>query len=210
MDFNEIENRLKAGFEQPLPGLNAQLLMAPEGRKMREIDIEKENLAKKAGVMALFYKQQNSARLILTLRNRYPGVHSNQVSFPGGKREEQDRDFLDTALRETREEIGLETKQLNVMGALSPIYIPPSNFLVHPYVGLYPEPPFLKKQESEVAEIFSVDAEDLLSDRHISSIPLDLGGYKATVPVFRFNGHDVWGATAMMISELRQLLLQST
>ena len=94
--------------------------------------------AKKAGVMALFYpKENNVTHLLLILRKTYKGVHSNQIAFPGGKFEPEDADLKYTALRETFEEVGVPLAAIHVIKALSPVYIPPSNFEVQPFVGVY-------------------------------------------------------------------------
>ena len=100
----------------------------------------KRNNAKKAGVMALFYpKHWNVTHLLLILRKTYTGVHSNQIAFPGGKLELTDADLQETALRETHEEVGVPTERVTIIKSLSKVYIPPSNFEVQPFVGLYGE-----------------------------------------------------------------------
>jgi len=170
----------------------------------------KAKSAKKAGVMALFYPDYDlQTKLVLILRKTYKGVHSAQVGFPGGRFEEEDTDLMTTALRETKEEIGVDAKKVNIIKPMSPLYIPPSNFLVHPFLGIIEEEPNFSKQEEEVEDILEVSLNDLLDERSILTAKV-LTSYKieVEVPAFRLNGHIVWGATAMMLGELKDLLKQ--
>lgn len=207
MDFNQFREKLEHGLNRPLPGIAAQNLMAPEGRPLTDVDKLDQTVVRKAAVLALFFEEEQTAHLVLTLRKRYEGVHSNQISFPGGRREQEDESYLHTAMREAREEIGIAPAKVKVYGQLSPLYIPPSNFLVYPFVGIYEHPPRFIKQESEVEEIFTVSLLDLLSTDFIENKPINVRGVTMEVPSFQFKGYTVWGATAMMLSELRHLLL---
>lgn len=165
---------------------------------------------KKAAVMVLFYPDKNNVvRLLLMLRNTYKGVHSNQVGFPGGKVEKIDKNLLDTALRETFEEVGVPSKSIETIRELSSIYIPPSNFEVQPYLGLYHNPLPFVIEEAEVASLIEVPLLDFMNDKNI--IIKNLSTSYATnidVPAFKLNGYVVWGATAMIMSELKELLKQ--
>src|SRR5690606_14641244 len=145
-DFKQLALNLK---NLPLPGEPSHHKMAPEARIQWMGNNPKAPLkARKAGVMAIFYPDaQGRTRFLLILRNVYEGVHSGQIGFPGGKWEEGDRGILDTALRETWEEVGIPKGDITVIRELSELYIPPSNFLVRPFLGLYPEPrPFVPDQ----------------------------------------------------------------
>ncbi|SFW29541.1 NUDIX domain-containing protein [Cellulophaga fucicola] len=185
--------------------------MAPSIRigELSRIKNERKT-AKKAGVMALFYPtEQNNTNLLLMLRKTYKGVHSNQIGFPGGKVEKEDKNLLDTALRETFEEVGVPQNRVEVMGKLSSIYIPPSNFEVQPYVGLYPNPAPFVIQESEVEHLVEVSLLDFMDDSKISTQKLSTSyADNIDVPAFKLNGYVVWGATAMIMSELKELLKQ--
>lgn len=209
VNLQEFENRLSKALNEPLPGLAAQNEMAPSGRQLTDIDRLDQGKVRKAAVLALFFERESNAQLVLTQRTSYEGVHSDQVSFPGGRREAQDKSYLHTALRETEEEIGINGDQIVVHGQLSPLYIPPSNFLVYPFVGLHQGQPDFSKQESEVAQIFSVSITDLLDDRLVMEKEINVRGFHMKVPTFQFAGYTVWGATAMMLSELRQVLKNS-
>ncbi len=181
--------------------------MAPVGRE--HLDISRINTAKvkQAAVLALFYKKQNQPHLVLTLRVQSGGVHSGQISLPGGKREPQDNNFMDTALRETYEEVGLAPENVEVLGELTPLYIPPSNFLVFPFVGLYHREPYFERQVSEVKEIFSLDFNHFLDSATVVQQEVKARELNLNVPVFSIDGHVIWGATAMILSELREMIL---
>lgn len=192
-----------------LPGVEAQLKLAPLLRinELSNIDIESKN-PNKAGVMAVFYPDNDEiTKLVLILRKTYKGIHSNQVGFPGGRVEHFDKNLKHTALRETQEEVGIPKTEIKVLKKLTKLYIPPSNFWVHPYVGVLERTPKLVAQESEVEKILEVDLEDFMNDKNLISQELSTSYAKnIQVPAFSLNGHIVWGATAMMLSELKELL----
>ena len=185
--------------------------MAPQGRltELRNIDLKKQN-PRKAAVMALFYPDANEVtQLLLILRKTYKGVHSNQVGFPGGKEEKEDNGLLTTALRETHEEVGVHPLDVKIVKKLSTIYIPPSNFVVQPYLGLYPQPRPFVKQESEVESLLEVPITDFLNENNLITRKLSTSyAMEIEVPAFELNGHVVWGATAMMLNEIKELVKQ--
>lgn len=185
--------------------------MVPEFRMQELIAARDKSMApRKAAVMALFYPNANQeTHLLFILRKTYKGVHSNQVAFPGGKEEVEDQNLLVTALRETHEEVGVHPKDVQVIRELTEIFIPPSNFEVQPYVGLYRAPKPFVIQESEVEALLEVSLADFLADSSI--VVKNLTTSYATqidVPAFTLNGHIVWGATAMMLSEIKALFKQ--
>ncbi len=163
-----------------------------------------------AGVMALFYPDASThTNLALILRKTYKGVHSNQIGFPGGRVEATDKDLEETALRETEEEIGVPQKDITVIKKLTKLYIPPSNFWVHPFVGILEKTPELIPQESEVEAILEVKLEHFMDDENMVNQRLSTSYAKnIEVPAFKLNGHIVWGATGMMLSELKEMLKQ--
>ncbi len=164
----------------------------------------------KAGVMALFYPDAISkTHLILILRNTYPGVHSNQIGFPGGKQESHDKDILDTALRETHEEIGVPPSMVEVIRPITEVYIPPSNFQVQPFIGIYNKKSPFVPEKSEVAALVEVSLDDFMDDKKLITQNLSTSYAKnIAVPAFKLNGYTVWGATAMMLSEIKELFRQ--
>jgi len=183
--------------------------MSPPFRKeLIDESREKMKTAKKAGVMALFYPSpENETYLILILRKTYKGVHSAQVGFPGGKVEKFDNDLKQTALRETEEEIGVPANNITVHKAMSPLYIPPSNFSVFPFIGITESTPAFVKQDSEVEELIEIKISDFLDDQNAIKVSVMTSLKKnLIVPAFKLNGYDVWGATAMMLSEVKDLL----
>ncbi|MFP4846412.1 NUDIX hydrolase [Winogradskyella sp. PE311] len=170
----------------------------------------KSQSAKKAGVMALFYPNiDGETYLVLILRKTYKGVHSAQVGFPGGKYEDEDLDLKITAIRETEEEIGVPESIIEVIKKMSPLYIPPSNFMVHPYLAVSKITPTFVKQEAEVEAIIEVKLHDFLDDSNVlnASVPTSFNR-DIDVPAFNLNNQIVWGATAMMLGELKDLLKQ--
>ncbi|WP_418638792.1 NUDIX hydrolase [Winogradskyella sp.] len=193
-------------------GEDSHAKMSPPYRlELAEKMKKKSKAAKRAGVMALFYPNTNDeTHLVLILRKTYKGVHSAQVGFPGGKYEDNDNnDLMETAIRETEEEIGVSRTHIDVLKTMSPIYIPPSNFMVHPYIGISKEYLIFTKQDEEVEEIIEVKLADFLNDNSTitTTVPTSFDE-QVDVPAFKFNGHIVWGATAMMLGEIKDLLKQ--
>lgn len=186
--------------------------MAPEFRveELRMARIKKRN-PKKAAVLALFYPNEDQlTNLLLILRKTYKGVHSNQIALPGGKTEASDFDLKETALRETHEEVGVSPEKVTIIKSLSEVYIPPSNFEVQPYVGISRSKLSFIRQETEVEEIIEVALTDFLDDSNIFHQKLSTSyAENVEVPAFKLEGYTVWGATAMMLSEIKELLKQA-
>ena len=189
--------------------MEAQLKLAPILRiqELENLDMSSKN-PNKAGVMAMFYPDVNDmTHLVLILRKTYRGVHSNQVGFPGGRVEAEDKNLKHTALRETEEEIGVPGKEITVIKRLTRLYIPPSDFWVYPYVGLYDATPIFIPQETEVEQVLEVALQDLLNEESLITKKLSTSyAEEIEVPAFFLSGHVVWGATAMMLSELKDML----
>lgn len=211
MNFDEFLKSLSKIKNIPLPAESSQFKMAPPFRK-ELIEQTKTNTktAKQAGVLALFYPNLNNiTTLVLILRKTYKGVHSAQVAFPGGKLEDGDVSLKDAAIRETFEEVGVSMSSIEIIKTLSRVYIPPSNFYVQPFLGIcYATPSFIK-QDDEVESIIEVSLQDFL-DENIVMKKTVKNSYNVDieVPAFKLNGHTVWGATAMMLSEIKDLLKQ--
>lgn len=209
MNFDQFSNAVSKIENIPLPAETSQFKMSPPFRlKLQELQKDKIKLAKKAGVMALFYPNHtHETTLVLILRKTYKGVHSAQVGFPGGKLEKSDASIQEAALRETYEEIGVPAQTIEVLKKMTQVYIPPSNFFVQPYVGLTTKTPKFIKQDDEVEDIIEVALRDLLDETNVITERVSTS-YKVNVdvPAFKLNEHVVWGATAMMLSEIKDLL----
>jgi len=162
---------------------------------------------RKAAVLMLFYPKMTKTHLVLIVRNEYPGVHSSQIGFPGGKVEVFDTSREATALRETQEEIGISPSQISVVKAFSELYIPPSNFSVLPFLGYSLEELIFKPDPREVFGIIELSLVDFLDENNFTTKLLETSYMKEIeLPVFKFGEHIVWGATAMMLSELKEVL----
>ena len=197
-----------------LPGLSAQMKMAPvtrlvETAKMRKL-LKNGNINdgthKKSAVLILFYPKNGLTHLVLMVRAKDEGVHSGQISFPGGKAEKFDESIYATALREANEEIGIDPSTIKIIGALTKLYIPPSNFDVYPIVGItYTTPAF--KPNIEVDKLLEVELNTLVNPNCIGySTVVHRTGNEFVVPCYNIDNHIVWGATAMMISELVEVV----
>lgn len=209
MDFNFFINQVSKIENLPLPGEQVHIEMAPIERLIEiKNSVLAKNTAKKAGVVALFYPDTSGVvKIALILRKSSKGVHSGQVGFPGGRAEQFDASILDTALRETEEEIGVMRDHVQIIKQLTEIYIPPSNFLVQPFMGLVTETPQFLLQEEEVESLIEVSIDHFLSDSiQITKTLSTSYADNIKVPAFYLNNHVVWGATAMMLNEIRHLL----
>jgi len=205
--FLAFVDKLKKRLQKPLPGFDAQLKMAPEGREEGHRHQHASKNAKKGGVLILLYPHREKINLVLTRRVNYGGVHGGQVSLPGGRIEEGDVDILHTALRETEEEVGIATDTMEVIGTISQLYIPPSNFLVTPVVAMTSERPVMRADPEEVDEILEVTIDDLLNTANHTYSKVDvMQTFTIQAPCFYVKEHVVWGATAMILSEFVDVL----
>jgi 8-oxo-dGTP pyrophosphatase MutT (NUDIX family) len=201
----DLVNHIKARIALPLPGVNAQIKMAPKGRS---IQLSPPENAKESGVLILLFMEQNQWHTLLMRRTEDGSTHGGQISFPGGKREEADVDIIETALRECEEEIGVEQTAVQLLGCLTPLYIPPSNFNVTPVLGVVAGDLNVTISEREVQEIIKVPLSFLFDDaiKGMKSVSTS-SGIQIETPVYSLDHAQlVWGATAMMISELEYLV----
>ena len=188
--------RLSQALKEGLPGPVSQYKMAPELRLGNNHEYYRN-----AGVLILLFREDSIWHLVLMKRPEYQGVHGNQVSLPGGIHEKSDKDLAATALRETREELGIDDKRVRLLGQLSKLDIPVSGIEVTPFVGVYPENPEFQPDPAEVAYLIKVALADLLPEESVDEEIRTIHCKIVKVPFFRIGMDKVWGATAMMLSE---------
>ncbi|HEY6436059.1 MAG TPA: CoA pyrophosphatase [Ignavibacteriaceae bacterium] len=201
--MKEIIDRIKLGLTGELPGELAHSEMAPIDRPTA-IEARQWPETKESGVLILLYPYKNSVFTSLMLRPDYQGVHSNQVSFPGGRKEEFDKDIYATALREANDELGIMSNEVHVIGNLSELYIPPSKSLVTPIIGYAEKRPEFVIDPKEVSKIIEADLLDLLDEKNMGQTEIVRASYLLKrVPAILYKEFTIWGATAMIINELK-------
>jgi 8-oxo-dGTP pyrophosphatase MutT (NUDIX family) len=211
MEFDSIRlddlcTKLERRLEQPLPGKISQMKFASKLRRenmKEEYDI---SAAVKSAVLILLYPDKGSIQTVFILRPDYGGVHSKQVAFPGGRSENYDRDIIETALREAYEEVNIRQEQVKILGKLSDLYIPPSNYMVTPVIGCSHSRPDFKPDKNEVDEIIETNLSFLFDKKLLKNKIIHVRGYEIDAPYFDINGFVVWGATAMILSELKDTI----
>lgn len=203
--YEPFLRQLRLDLAGPLPGKAAQYRMAPRPRPGAEFRDTPGPDVRHGGVLALFYPHGGRIFLPLILRPTYPGVHSGQVGFPGGGQEEADDDLTATALRETYEEIGVHPSAYTMLGRLTPLYVSASNFLVQPAVGWIDYRPDFRLDPYEVAALIEAPLLALLDPATRRVENWTLRGRQVEVPYFAVENQTIWGATAMMLSELLAL-----
>lgn len=198
---------LRKRLQEPLPGEAAHNLMASSTRTNLKLRPKPDSQTKESAVLILFYQDKDQIKLPLILRPVYAGVHSGQIGLPGGRREKADADFYETALREAQEEIGINPAEVTVVGHLSDLFVFASNHMVHPVVGYMEHKPAFLVDPREVDQLIEVPLSTLLdtSSRGITNFVV-AGNIEISAPYFGVDGHTVWGATAMMLSELLSII----
>jgi 8-oxo-dGTP pyrophosphatase MutT (NUDIX family) len=206
VEYPPLVQRLRERVGQPLPGLAAQMGMAPQPRPGTERILDPFLDCRRAAVLILFYPgADGEARVVLTRRTDRLESHSGQISFPGGSMDPGE-DARAAATREAQEELGIDPESLEVLGELSPLYIPPSGFCVFPVAAYSPGTPTFRPNEEEVAEVLEVEVDHLLAPATRCEETWELRGTPVLVPYYAVGRHKVWGATAMMLCELLTLL----
>ncbi len=209
MDFDAVLNLIENTRNGELPGHKAhQLIMPLEVRRQIFKDVAYQTLPRKSAVLALIFPDAyRQARMVFILRKTYKGHHSGQISFPGGKQEPFDTGLLQTALRETREEIGVLPGQVEIQRELSRIFIPVSNFIVQPFLGISRQTLDFVIDPVEVEKVFSLDFETILNNSLMEMMHTYFDKtYR--IKAFEVNQIKIWGATAMILSEIVALLNQ--
>ena len=209
LSLSTLASRLADRLTHSLPGAEAQLTMAPRYSARRGDLSVADRDCREAGVLVLLLPHDDDPMVVLTVRREHLPDHAGQISFPGGQRE-HDEELPATALREAHEEIALPPEHVQLLGELTPLYIPPSNFCVHPFVGTATSPPVLRPTDEEVEQVLQVPLSHLLDPATRTHETRHLSGQDVEVPYYDVAGHIVWGATAMMLAEFLAVAQEAT
>lgn len=208
MDLSTLVSKLSSKYHDPffeLPGEIAQDKMSPVGR--RKLIQNSKIEYRQSAVMILLYPDENlQAKLVVFRRRQSNGVHSGQISLPGGRYEDEDRNLFQTAVRETHEEIGFELDNEKMIGGLSRLLIPVSGYEVQPVIGYTYETPIFTPQEEEVDTIIEIDVEELLNCEPVYKEFKGSSGFRIKAPCYQIGETVIWGATAMILSEFLEVI----
>ena len=196
---------VRRALRRPLLGLEAQARMAPPYRRDQIEIMLNPPACKQAGVLVLLYPLEGQLCFPLTQRPDSVEYHKGQISLPGGS-QENGESLCQTALRETQEEVGVDISAVEVIGQLSRLYVPPSNFCIQPFVGYVAERPDFRIEAVEVAELIEMPLQALLDPATVRVEDWKLYGGIWPIPFYQFGPHKVWGATAMILSEFVAML----
>ena len=202
--FTVLTSKLK---QNKLAGAVAHSLMAPPYRKEKfKSTLISKMKPKMASVLLLLYPNEfGEMNFVLIRRRVYNGIHSGQISFPGGKPDHLDNDLWATALRETHEEVGIPSDEVKYIRSLTKLYVPPSNFLIIPYMGYLQSPYVFTPDPREVEAILEISLMDFINKKSVLTKQLNSNSNSITVPAYIFDQNVVWGATAMILSEFKML-----
>lgn len=208
MTFTEFINKLTRDLALPLPGMQIQLRMTSNRRVREMMEFRQSDQVIKSSVLVLLFPGRENAQptFVVILRPTYEGIHSGQISLPGGQFELTDENLMQTALRETNEEIGMNPAEVTIIGHLTELYIPPSNYLVQPFVGYTNKSPVFNPQPKEVEQIIEIPVRQLLDEKNVVDKEISVAGIQFSTPSFFIDGTTIWGATAMILNEFKEIL----
>jgi 8-oxo-dGTP pyrophosphatase MutT (NUDIX family) len=204
--MNKFPELLKSEIQKPLPGTEVQWHMASSDRFVKDFPRVPGPDARVAAILILLYPKNSSVYTVFIQRPDYNGVHSGQISFPGGKKEPSDADIFETAFREAKEEVGVDPSKISVIGTLTPLFIPASNTVVTPVTGWIESRPEFRCQKGEVVYIIEAELKRFLDPSIIKTKPFEIRGEMLEVKYFDYRGHIIWGATAMILNELLAII----
>ena len=203
--FVPFTEKLRKRLQEPLPGRIAHEIMASESRLKLKM-LSPSERTRESAVLILFYPHKDKVFLPLILRPQYDGVHGGQMAFPGGRAEKEDESLIRTAMREAQEEIGVRLTDVKILGKLTKLFIPASNFNVQPVVAYINRKPEFYPDAREVDKVVEVALEEILNPEIIGRKVINVRGVEVDAPFYNIQDHIVWGATAMMIAELVEIL----
>jgi 8-oxo-dGTP pyrophosphatase MutT (NUDIX family) len=203
MHFKEI---LKSEILKELPGTEVQWALASSDRMVRNFPRVPRKDSVQAAVLIHLYPHNGKVHTVFIQRPEYDGVHGGQISFPGGKQEKGDKDLPHTAVREASEETGIDPENLEIIGILTPLYIPVSNIVVTPVVAWSDQRPDFRIQESEVRFVIEAEIPRFLDYSIVKTRPYEIRGEMTDIRYFDYDGHAIWGATAMIFHELLTII----
>ena len=198
--MKNFADRLKNEILKGLPGTEVQWQMASSDRMVRNFPRTPGKDARAASVLILLYPYKGSVYTVFMQRPDYNGVHGGQISFPGGKQEPSDENAIQTAIREAKEETGVNPAELNILGTLTPLFIPVSNILVTPAVAWINKKPVFSHQVDEVVFLFDADIKRFYDPEIVKIKPVKIGTETLEVKYYDYEGHMIWGATAMILA----------
>ncbi len=201
-DMEHIATLLIPELSKSLPGTEAQNRMAPSPRRGSHFSAQ----MKKAAVLIMMFPSHDGITIAFIRRAEYDGVHSGQISFPGGMYELRDKDLAETARRETSEETGIDPGEIRMLGKLSPLAVPVSNFMVYPYTGYLDNTPVFRPDPVEVNAMITIPLKVLLNPGIIQKEKWNLLNESVLVPFYRVENNRIWGATAMILSEFLEVI----
>jgi len=207
--IHNFPQTLKSEILKGLPGTQVQWVMASSDRFARNFPMFPGDDARVAAVLILLYPDNGSINTVFMQRPDYDGVHGGQISFPGGKKEPEDESIIGTALREANEETGADADKITIIGTLTPLFIPVSNMLVTPVVGWTDEKPSFNHKPDEVVFLINAEIEKFFDPSIIKTKPFEIRGEMVEIKYFDYNGHTIWGATAMILHELMVIIERS-
>lgn len=200
---------IRQKLSEPLPGLVSHLKLAPITRA-KEITEYNEKIidAKKSAVMILLFHEEANLKVIVIRRSFYVGIHAGQIAFPGGRYEEEDGNVENTAKREIEEEIGITSDKIEILGRLTDIYVPPSNFLISIFVGYLEQKPVYKIDKREVAEVIEIDFNDFYKEDIIHEKEFLVPSMQSSTRALYYHvgNIELWGASAMVMTELLDVI----